>query len=120
MVIVVWIIILHGVVVLVKMLKKLILFILIGMMVVNIAGSELSTETEKPTLTKDLQQKAIEKENKTKLINTYGIQFQKVKTFNSYKQYKDITIINITIKEGKTEIYARIITNTKKFKEVLK
>ncbi len=100
-------------------MKKLILFLLIGIMLVSIASSELSSK-EKPTLTKDLEQKAIEKENKTKLINTYGKTFTEVKSFNSYKQYKDITIINVTIKQGKTESYARIITNTHKFEEVLK
>ncbi len=93
---------------------------LLAILLIGLASSQLSTETEKPTLTKDLQQKAIEKQNKTKLINTYGTQFTEVKTFNSYKQYKDITIINVTIKEGNTESYARIITNTKKFNEVLK
>ena len=100
-------------------MKKLIIFILIGIMMVSIASSKLNT-TEKPALTKDLQQKAIEKENKTKLINTYGIQFKEVKSFNNYKQYKDITIINVTIKDGKEESYARIITNTNRFNEVLK
>ena len=101
-------------------MKKIIISMLFIIMMVSIASSQLNTETEKPTLTKDLTSKTIEKENKTKLIETYGIQFKEIKSFNSYKQYKDITIINVTIKEGKTESYARIITNTKKFEEVLK
>ena len=101
-------------------MKKIITFITIMILLIGIGSSELSTETEKPSLTKDLDEKAIEKGNKTKLINTYGIQFEEVHSFNSYKQYKEITIINVTIKEGKTKIYARIITTTKKFKEALK
>ena len=97
-------------------MKKTIIFILIGIMIISIASSQLNTTEEKPSLTKDLQQKTIQKQNKTKLMNTYGEQFKEVKSFNNYKQYKDITIINVTIKEG----YARIITTTKKFEEVLK
>ena len=89
------------------------------LLLISITSSQLSSD-EKPALTKDLEQKAIEKGNKTKLMNTYGKQFEEIKSFNNYKQYKDITIINVTIKEGKVESYARIITNTKKFNEVLK
>lgn len=70
--------------------------------------------------TKNLELKTIEKENKTKLMNIYGNQFQDLKEVNNYKQYEDITIINVTIKKGKIESYARIITTTKKFNEVLK
>lgn len=97
-------------------MNKLILFSLLTILLVSLSSSELTINSdEKPTSTKDLTSKAIEKENKTKLINTYGMQFEEVNSFNSYKQYKDITIINVTIKEG----YARIITTTKKFEEVL-
>ena len=99
-------------------MKKIIPFIVLMIILVGISSSQLSTN-EKPSLTKDLEQKAIEKGNKTKLLDTYGIQFKEVKSFNSYKQYKDITIINVTTKEGKVERYARIITTTKKFEEVL-
>ncbi len=99
-------------------MKKTIIFVLIGIIIISIASSQLNSD-EKPALTKDLDKKAIEKENKTKLTETYGIQFEEVKSFNSYKQYNDITIINVTIKDGKKESYARIITNTKKFEEVL-
>ncbi len=97
-------------------MKKIILFGMLVLLLVSIAVSQLELSNEKPAFTKDLEQKAIEKENKTKLTNTYGIQFEEVKSFNSYKQYKDITIINVTVKDG----YARIITNTNKFNEVLK
>ena len=102
-----------------QMGRRLIIFGILMILLVGIVSSQLATETEKPALTKDLEQKAIEKENKTKLIDTYGKTFTKVKSFNSYKQKGNITIINVTIKEGKIESYARIITNTQKFKEVL-
>ena len=101
-------------------MKKTIIFILIGIMIISIASSELKTTEEKPSLTKDLKQKAIQKQNKTKLMDIYGKTFKEIKSFNSYKQHNNITIINVTIKQGNKESYARIITNTKKFKEVLK
>ena len=93
---------------------------MIGIMIISIASSQLKTTEEKPSLTKDLKQKAIQKQNKTKLMDIYSKQFKEVKSFNSYKQHNNITIINVTIKQGNKESYARIITNTKKFKEVLK
>ena len=64
-------------------MKKTILFGILMILLIGLASSQLSLSTEKPTLTKDLQQKAIEKGNKTKLISTYGIQFKEVKSFNS-------------------------------------
>ena len=100
-------------------MKKIITFSLVMILLIGLASSEIISN-EKPSLTKDLEQKSIEKENKTKLINTYGKQFEEIKKFNSYKQQGDITIINVTIKDGKVESYARIITNTNKFNEVLK
>ncbi len=102
-----------------KELIATILILIATFTIVGVSNSQPSLN-EKPLLTENLNQKAIEKQNKTKLIDTYGKTFTEVKSFNSYKQYKDITIINVTIKQGKTESYARIITNTKKFEEVLK
>ena len=101
-------------------MKKIIIFVLIGIMIISIASSELNSTKEKPAFTKKLEQTKIEKENKTKLMDIYGKTFKEVKSFNSYKQHNNITIINVTIKQGNKESYARIITNTKKFKEVLK
>ena len=101
-------------------MKKIILFLLIiALLSTVIIASESIIEKERPTKTKDLEIKTIEKENNTKLIKTYGKQFKDLKKFNNYEQYGDITIINVTMKQGKTESYARIITNTKKFNEVL-
>ena len=96
-------------------MKKIIIIGIVILLLASIVISQSGTTNEKPTLTKDLDQKAIEKQNKTKLMNTYGTQFEEVKEFNNYKQHKDITIINVTMKEGKTESYARIITNTSKY-----
>ncbi len=102
-------------------MKKIILFLLIiALLSTVIIASESMIEKERPTKTKDLETKAIEKENNTKLIKIYKKQFKDLKKFNNYKQYDDITIMNVTMKQGKTESYARIITNTKKFNEVLK
>ena len=103
-------------------MKTLILSLLIiALLSTIIIASESIIEKEtKKVQTKDLKLKTIEKENKTKLMNIYGNQFQDLKEFNNYKQYEDITIINVTIKTGNIEYYARIITNTNKFNEVLK
>ncbi len=79
-----------------------------------------SKEIKEKKFTYNLEVKEITKQNKTKLINKYKKTFPGVKKIKNYQEYGNITIINIKIGEGKEQKDARILTNTKKFMEVLK
>ncbi len=105
---------LHGLAVLDKM-KSIITFGIVLLLLINIVSSQLNTE--KPSLTKDLETKEITKQNKTKLLDIYTKSFPEVNKINNYKQYGNITLIYVNIGDKEK---ARIITNTKKFEEVLK
>ena len=99
-------------------MKKIIPFIIITILLLSIATAEKKTNTKTDTtFTRNLEEKEISKTNETKLLDTYGKEFPEVKGFESYKEYKEFTIMNVTLNNNK---YARIITTTNKFKGVTK
>ena len=99
-------------------MKKLILFTIITILLLSLAGADKITEQTKTIeFTQNLESKPISKANETKLLNTYGIEFPNVKEFNSYKEYKEFTILNVTMNNNK---YSRIITKTSKYNRVTK
>ena len=99
-------------------MKKIIIFSIIAILLLSLVGADRIITQDNPTeFTKNLESKPISKANETKLLNTYGIEFTEVKKFNSYKEYKEFTILNVTMNNNK---YSRIITKTSKYNRVTK
>lgn len=100
--------------------KKSIPFIVICILILSFAtASSLKAEykSTKPTHISTLSVNEISEENKTKLMGFYGRKFSEIKQVNNYKQHKNITIINVTLGNNK---YARVVTNTGIYNNILK
>ena len=101
-------------------MKKIIILFIVLILVVSIisaANNEQKKEKGKVKKTKELINKKVSEENNTKLIDFYSSTFPEIKHMNDYKQYNNITILNVTLENDK---YARLITNTNKFNNILR
>ncbi len=98
-------------------MKKLILFVLILILsFATVSSLQSEYKATKPTYINTLDVNEISEENKTKLIGFYSRTFSEIKQVNNYKQHNNITILNVTLGKKK---YARLLTNTNKFNNVL-
>ena len=103
-------------------MKKLIILLVLTVLMVSVVSSEqkIDKDNKKPSKVSELEEKQITKENKTKILDSYGKKFPKLKKIETYYQNGNITIIKVKIKRGKGQEQARIITRTNEFLEVQK
>lgn len=101
---------------------KIIVILLIVILLISsisIVTSKEKEEKEKKvekTIIKNLKKYNITPDNTTKLLEVYGEKFPQVIDFNSYSEFNNITIINVSTKKG----YARIITSTITFRNIVR
>ncbi len=102
-------------------MKKIIIFTIICILILSFATASINQSEEeektKPTYINTLEVNELTKENKTKLIGFYSRTFSEIKQVNNYKQHNNITILNVTLGKKK---YARLLTNTDKFNNILR